>query len=86
MKHYILAFGLILALCAFQTLKQDKKFNIFLTEQEITTVLQGLGKLPLETAQPVYINILQQAQSQAQAQMQPKPQPKSDSTAKPKKN
>lgn len=62
--------------------KQERRFNLSLTEQEINVVLQGLSELPLKTSQPVYGTIMQQAQAQLQPQQ--KPLPKADTT-KPKK-
>jgi len=82
MKKQLFGFGLIVALCAFQTL-QDKRVTISLSTQEWEVVLKGLAELPLKESQSVYGSIMQQAQ--AQLAPQPKtqqPTQKVDSTKK----
>lgn len=66
MKKLVLFFGLTIVISVAQSFspKQDRRFTISLTEQEINICLEGLGKLPLERSQAVYSTILQQAQSQ----------------------
>lgn len=86
MKHIILVLGLIVVLTSFHGTKQDRRFTLSLTEQEINVVLKGLAELPLKESQPVYGTIMQQAQ----AQLQPTPKVplpvQKDTIAKPKKN
>lgn len=79
-----LMFGIVAVVAAFTSSlpKQERKITITLSEQEWNTVLQGLGKLPLENSQQVYMSIMQQAQSQLQpAQQLPQ---KKDTTNKKK--
>lgn len=80
MKRTFLVIALIVVLTSFNGTQQERRFNLSLTEQEINIVLKGLGKLPLEESQPVYGNIIQQAQAQLQ------PPKVKDSISKPKKN
>lgn len=84
MKKIILAFCLITILSVVQSFapKQDRRFNLSLTGQEIDIILQGLNELPKKTSESVYNNIIQQAQAQLAP---PKPLPKPDSTSKNKK-
>jgi hypothetical protein len=62
--------------------KQDRRFNITLTDQEVGIVIQGLQELPIKTAGNTLNSILTQLQVQAQA---PAKLPKQDSTTNKKK-
>jgi oligoribonuclease (3'-5' exoribonuclease) len=76
----IIGIATVLTFAEQKVVKQERKFTITLTEQELTTVLSGLSELPMKTSGNVYQVIV----SQAQAQLQPssKPLPKNDSTKK----
>lgn len=82
MKKIILGLSVLIILSVAQSYapKQDKRFTLSLTGQEVETVLKALGKLPLEESQNVYMTVYQQAQAQL---VPPKPAvQKQDSTKK----
>jgi hypothetical protein len=76
-SHYLLGYaiafsiiGMAAAITSYALPKQERKFTITLSEQEINIVLQGLSEMPLKLSGNLYSNILQQTQYQYQLQSQ----------------